>query len=124
MMTSEARANATKPLPKPSKWLAGTDATDSAQNGSNRPWLEFIKAVATIETMAALFGMAGALLLAMPAMPAWGFGAFLVSNIGWLQFSAAHGYRRFFVQQLVFLACSLLGLWNWWLGPLLFPVLG
>ena len=45
------------------------------------------------ETIGALFGMAGAFLLAMPMLPGWGFGAFLVS--------------------------SLVGLWNWWLGPLL-----
>ena len=124
MMTSEARANATKPLPKPSKWLASTDATESTQKGSSRPWLEFVKTVTIIETLAALFGMAGALLLAMPAMPGWGFGAFLVSNIGWLLFSAAHQHWTLFVQQLIFLVASLLGLWNWWLGPLLFPVLG
>lgn len=63
--------------------------------------------------------MAGALLLAMPSFPGWGFGAFLVSNIGWLVFSAANRHWHQFVQQLVFLACSLLGLWNWWLAPLL-----
>ena len=80
---------------------------------------KIMKKTPVIETTAAAFGMAGALLLAMPALPAFGFGAFLVSNIGWLVFSAAHGYRKLFVQQLVFLACSLLGLWNWWLAPLL-----
>lgn len=72
-----------------------------------------------VETTGALFGMAGAILLAMPALPGWGFGAFLVSNICWLSFSSGHRHWRMFVQQLVFLFSSVLGLWNWWLGPLL-----
>jgi len=72
-----------------------------------------------VETVGAVTGMAGALLLAMPALPGWGFGAFLVSNAAWLAFSAQHGLWRMFAQQCVFLVSSLLGLWNWWLGPLL-----
>lgn len=43
-----------------------------------------------IETIGALFGIAGAFLLAMPAYPGWGFGAFLVSNVCWLVFSSGH----------------------------------
>ncbi len=70
------------------------------------------------ENIAALFGMLGALLLAMPAYPGWGFGCFVVSNIGWLLFAHTHRHRKLAVQQWVFLVCSLLGLWNWWLGPL------
>ena len=35
-----------------------------------------------LSCLAALFGVAGTLLLAMPAYPGWGFGAFLVSNLG------------------------------------------
>lgn len=72
-----------------------------------------------VGALSALFGMAGALLLALPSFPAWGFGAFLVSNLGWLVFSVANRHWTLFVQQLVFMACSLLGLWNWWLAPLL-----
>lgn len=72
-----------------------------------------------VGTLSAGFGMIGALLLALPGFPAWGFVAFLLSNLGWLVFSAANRHRALFVQQLVFLACSLLGLWNWWLAPLL-----
>ncbi len=71
-----------------------------------------------IENLAAMFGMLGALLLAIPAYPAWGFGCFVVSNVGWLLFARSHGHRKLYLQQWVFLACSLLGLWNWWLGPL------
>lgn len=72
----------------------------------------------TVETVGAVAGMAGALLLAMPAMPGWGFGAFLISNAAWLMFSARRRLWRMFAQQCVFLVSSVLGLWNWWLGPL------
>jgi len=72
-----------------------------------------------VETVGAVTGMAGALLLAMPALPGWGFGAFLVSNAAWLVFSSQRRLWRMFAQQCVFLVSSLLGLWNWWLGPLL-----
>ena len=65
------------------------------------------------------FGVLGALLLAMPALPAWGFGAFLVSNVAWLIASARQRQWPLHAQQWVFLACSLVGLWNWWLAPLL-----
>ena len=50
--------------------------------------------------------------------PGLGFAAFLVSNVGWLAFSAGHGHWRMFAQQCVFLLTSLVGLWNWWLAPL------
>lgn len=61
----------------------------------------------------------GALLLAMPALPGWGFGAFALSNLAWLTASAWQRQWPLHAQQWVFLVCSLLGLWNWWLGPLL-----
>lgn len=76
-------------------------------------------AATAIETTAAIFGMLGALLLATAVAPALGFAAFLVSNVGWLAFGAAHGHWRLFAQQCVFLATSLVGLWTWWLAPLL-----
>ena len=72
-----------------------------------------------IETAAAVFGMLGAALLASAVHPGLGFAAFLVSNVGWLAFSAAHGHWRLFAQQCVFLLTSLVGLWTWWLAPLL-----
>ena len=74
---------------------------------------------AVVETLSAMSGMAGALLLALPNFPGWGFGAFLFSSIGWLVFSVANRHWKQFAQQLVFFTCSLIGLWNWWLGPLL-----
>lgn len=78
-----------------------------------------MRAALVIETTAAAAGMLGAALLASAAHPGLGFAAFLVSNIGWLAFSAWHRHWRMFAQQLVFLATSILGLWTWWLRPLL-----
>ncbi|BEU96579.1 nicotinamide mononucleotide transporter [Acidovorax sp. DW039] len=72
-----------------------------------------------ISSLASLFGMVGALLLALPSFPGLGFGAFVVSNVGWLTVSAWQRQWALHVQQWVFLFCSLLGLWNWWLGPAL-----
>lgn len=74
--------------------------------------------VLAVSVLASVFGVLGALLLAMPALPAWGFAAFLVSNVAWLVASAWQRQWPLHAQQWVFLACSLLGLWNWWLGPL------
>lgn len=73
---------------------------------------------AIVESAAAAFGMLGAALLASAVHPGLGFAAFLVSNLGWLAFSAGHRHWRMFAQQCVFLLTSLVGLWNWWLGPL------
>lgn len=74
---------------------------------------------AVVEIMGALFGIAGAFLLAMPAVPGWGFGAFLVSNVCWIVSSWGRQNWSLFAQQVVFLGASVVGLWNWWLGPLL-----
>ena len=72
-----------------------------------------------VSVLASVFGVLGALLLAMPTLPGYGFGAFLVSNIAWLIASAHQRQWPLHMQQWVFLLCSLIGLWNWWLGPLL-----
>jgi hypothetical protein len=117
-MTCKPSASATKPLPKPFNSRAEAMGVDTVQN-AYRAVFRSSGLEAVVGALSALFGMAGALLLAMPQFPAWGFGAFLVSNLGWLLFSAANRHWTLFVQQLVFLASSLLGLWNWWLGPLL-----
>ena len=74
--------------------------------------------VLAVSILGSVFGVLGALLLAMPALPAWGFGAFLVSNVAWLCFSHGRAHWGLFAQQCLFLLSSLLGLWNWWLGPL------
>ena len=72
-----------------------------------------------IETIAAVFGILGAMLLAVPGVhPAFGFAAFLVSNLGWILFSRGHKHWRLLAQHACFLLTTLVGLWNWWLGPL------
>lgn len=70
--------------------------------------------------VAGTFGAAGALVLGIPGVnPVWGFAAFLASNVGWLAFARANRHWGLFGQYLVFLVTSLVGVWNWWLGPLL-----
>lgn len=69
---------------------------------------------------AALFGATGALVLAVPGVnPAWGFAAFLISNVLWGVFGTSQRHWGLLAQQAVFLITSLVGIWNWWLGPLL-----
>ena len=85
---------------------------------THRIIMQTTRSTAIEAIVASVFGILGALLLAMPALPAWGFGAFLVSNLAWLVASARQRLWPLHLQQWVFLACSLLGLWNWWLGPL------
>lgn len=75
--------------------------------------------LALVQWLGAAFGMAGAMLLAMQIHPAWGFGAFLISNCAWLAFASRHRLRGLLLQQVVFGVTSLVGLWNWWLGPIL-----
>ncbi|KLN57648.1 hypothetical protein [Variovorax paradoxus] len=70
------------------------------------------------EVCASLSGIAGAWLLATQFHPAWGFGAFLVSNFGGIHFYLRQRHRWVLVQQVFFLGSSLIGLWNWWLWPL------
>ena len=41
-----------------------------------------------VSVVGSVFGILGALLLAMPALPGWGFGAFALSNVAWLTASA------------------------------------
>ena len=75
-------------------------------------------ATPVVEVIGSIAGIVGALCMATLANPALGFGLFLVSNLAWLRFSARGDHWWLFVQQLLFLLSSLLGLWNWWLGPL------
>ena len=71
-----------------------------------------------LSIIASVFGIAGALILAMPAKPGLGFGAFVISNLAWIFVSAIKRQWPLHVQQWIFLICSLIGLWNWWLEPL------
>lgn len=71
-----------------------------------------------IEISAALFGVVGTLLLAGRSKVAgWGFVAYLASNAGWLVFSWDQALWPLFLQQSVFTACSLYGIWKWLVLP-------
>lgn len=72
-----------------------------------------------LSIIGAIFGIAGAAILALPARPGLGFGAFVISNLAWLIVSAVKRQWPMHVQQWMFLVCSLVGLWNWWLEPLM-----
>lgn len=67
-----------------------------------------------IEAVAAAFGLAGSLLLAVKSRSAgWGFVLYLASNVGWLAFAYANGHWFMFAQQVGFTGISLLGIWTW-----------
>ncbi|WP_454908417.1 hypothetical protein [Variovorax gossypii] len=71
------------------------------------------------EILASVFGIFGSVLFAIPHIhPTWGFAAFLASNLAAIPFNKRQGNRWILVQQRFFLVSSLVGLWNWWLGPL------
>lgn len=71
-----------------------------------------------IETLGAILGAAGAMLLACRSNRAgWGFVLFLLSNALWLAFAASAGHWRLFGQQVIFTATSLIGIWQWLLQP-------
>lgn len=71
------------------------------------------------EVLTAVLGVLGALLFALPKVhPAWGFAAFFASNLAAIPFNKQKGNRWILAQQRCFLVSSVLGLWNWWLGPL------
>lgn len=71
-----------------------------------------------IEWMAALLGVIGALLLATNFHPAFGFAWFLASNAGWIVYAVQGRCFGMLAQQVLFTGTSLVGLWNWWLGPI------
>lgn len=67
-----------------------------------------------IEALAALFGLLGAFLLAAKGgHAAWGWAAFLASNVGWLAFGWIRRHWFLLAQQVGFTATSLLGIWRW-----------
>lgn len=99
-------------------WFAGWSFGSSTRIDSPKTKRDTQRGAAAVELLAAVFGVAGAFLLATRVHPAFGFGAFLVSNIGWLAFSATRRHWGLLAQQVFFLVSSLIGLWNWWLGPL------
>lgn len=71
------------------------------------------------EIVGSLAGIGGAAMMAVQQPMAGGFALFLVSNVALLTFARRCGFRYLAAQQLAFMATSLVGLWNWWLAPLL-----
>ena len=71
-----------------------------------------------VQIIGFLAGAAGAVLFGQAVPPRWGFAAFLVSNLAWLAFARAHRLGWLQAMNWVYLVTSVLGLWNWWLGPL------
>lgn len=71
-----------------------------------------------LETVGALLGASGALLLAFRGERAgWGFVLFLASNGLLLAFAAYAGHWRLFAMQVVFTVTSLIGIWQWIVQP-------
>ncbi len=71
-----------------------------------------------IELISALMGMIGALLLATRSRYAgWAFVLWLISNVGWIIFGAGNQHWFFIVQQVVFTATSLIGIYRWLIAP-------
>ncbi|MCD6663483.1 MAG: nicotinamide mononucleotide transporter family protein [Comamonas sp.] len=71
-----------------------------------------------IEIFSAILGMAGALLLATRNRHAgWAFVVWLISNVGWIAFGAGNQHWFFLLQQVVFTATSVIGIWQWLIHP-------
>jgi hypothetical protein len=67
-----------------------------------------------LEALAAAFGLAGAWLLATKGQhAAWGWWAFLASNVGWIAFGWIRRHWFLLLQQVGFTASSLWGIWAW-----------
>lgn len=72
----------------------------------------------TIEILAAVFGVAGTILLALKGPWAgWGFVAYLASNAASLAFFWIQQHWALFAQQIAYMVGSLLGVWVWLLAP-------
>jgi hypothetical protein len=77
-----------------------------------------IDPILLLEIVAAVFGVLGTVVLALNGPRAgMGFIAYLVSNACWLTSSWVQGQWPFFAQQIVFMACSALGVWIWIVRP-------
>ncbi len=70
-----------------------------------------------LEWLGAALGMLGSLLIALRIPPVFGFLAFLISNVAWIIYARRKGLRGLLTQQVFFVGTSLLGLWNWLVGP-------
>lgn len=71
-----------------------------------------------LDWVAVAMGVLGSLLLALRIPPVFGFMAYLVSNVAWIIVARRAGMRSLLAQQVFFIGTTLLGLWNWLVGPL------
>lgn len=71
-----------------------------------------------VQCLAFIACVAGALVLGQAVPPGWGFAFLLVGSFAWLHHAHSTGQRWLQAQQWVFVVTSVIGLWNWWLGPL------
>jgi hypothetical protein len=70
-----------------------------------------------IEACAAIAGLTGAWLLASnDEHAAWGWWAFLASNVAWIAFGWTRRHWFLVLQQVGFTASSVWGIWTW-MGP-------
>ncbi len=71
-------------------------------------------ALSVLEWTGAMFGVLGALLLALhKPYSGWGFVAFLISNGCWLAFARLRRAPGLFVMQVFFTLISTLGVFTW-----------
>lgn len=71
------------------------------------------------EYTAAIFGVAGTLLLAFNNQwSGWGFVCYLVSNVCWIAFASSHKHLGLLLQNVAFFACGLWGVYRWLIVPL------
>jgi hypothetical protein len=74
--------------------------------------------IVLVELFASTCGLLGSLVLALKGKrAAWGWVLFAFSNVGWLAFGYGYGHWLFFVQQIGFTVTSVIGIWNWLIGP-------
>ena len=72
----------------------------------------------TLEAAAAIFGLAGAFLLARNGRwAAFGWPLFLASNAAWLAFAWLASHPWLGLQQVGFTVTSLMGIWTWLVKP-------
>src|SRR4051812_22428183 len=67
-----------------------------------------------LEFVGAATGIVGTVLLALNGPRArWGFAAYFVSNIAWIQFAIDKQHTGLLIQQCAFLLATVLGMYTW-----------
>ena len=67
-----------------------------------------------LDTIGLVLSLTGAALLAANIRAsAWGWVAFLLSNVAWLGYALIHGPATLALQHAAFFATSAIGVWRW-----------